>query len=698
MKEMTLAPRLLCVVLLCVGLFGCSKINERIDNVSSRVDDIENTQSGTSQGGGVQSIVFVPEYSDGNIRVNYNAEEYGSYTTEKITLRFAISPAEIAEKLAESWNSSLSLDATYTKTKAAAAGDDISIPILEASASNGKLTVIASAETIDEAFFKKELSASVRLVINLDGISKSSEYVPMIPAGDASSEHGENLNIPDIYFKAYLVDNFDVNGDGEISVGEALAVKEINVASSSLPIRSLSGIEHFTKLESLDCSGNNLPLLDLKSNAALRTLNCSDNSLTVLDLSDKLYLTDLDCSGNKINNLVLTNAGGLRNLDCSDNAIEEINLHDCQFISRLDCYNNAIKKLILDNNAELEALFIQSEAADAIVKTDMTITGVSSLESIVLSGDFTDVNVSGNNSLMSLDVTHLNSLKSLVAAGCALASIDVTNCQSLTRLNVKDNFLHEIDVRSNSSLEELNVSCNALTGLNVRNNTALKILDVSGNRDIPLVDLRNNPALEDLNASGLSLSELDLTAITQLKTLDVTDNANLKRVICLSQEWLENIMSVNDDLNLIYVDREEKIIVKGGSIEIDGLVWAKMNYGWSTGNLHGGRYTFSDSQKVCPNGWRTPTKEEFESLSANTSGGTTFKGTNGCWYSGSKFYSESVPAVFMPFIEGSTAGHYWSSTEYDSDYAYSLDFDAFEVELGDTYRLNTYSVRCVKSL
>ena len=693
MKEMTLASRLLCVTLLSVGVLGCSKIYDRIDNVSSRVDDIENSQNNE-----IQSIAFVPEFSDGIARVHYDTEENGSFTRGNITLRFAITPAEIAVKLAESWNSSLSLDATYTKTKAVAAGDDISIPILEASASNGKLTLTASAETIDEAFFKKELSASVRLVVKLDGISKSSEYVPMIPIVDSGAETGENINIPDIYFKAYLVDNFDVNGDGEISVDEALAVKEINIASSSLPIRSLSGIEHFTKLEKLDCSGNNLSEVDLKSNAALRTLNCSDNSLTALDLSDKLYLTDVDCSGNKINNLLLTNACGLRNLDCSDNDIEEINLHDGQFISRLDCYSNPIKKLVLDNNAELAHLFIQSEASDAIEETAITITGMSSLESIVLSGDFTDVNVSGNKSLMSLDVDRLSNLKSLVAAGCAFTSIDVMVCQSLTRLNVKDNFLHDIDVRNNPSLEELNVSGNALSGLNVRNNAALKTLDISGNRDISFVDLRNNHSLEDLIASSLSISELDLTAITQLKTLDVTDNAKLKRIFCPSQKWLENVMSVNDDLNLTYVDSEEKIIVKGGTIEIDGLVWAKMNVGWRTDNLYGGIYTFDDSRKVCPDGWRTPTKDEFESLSAHTSGVTIFKETSGCWYSGSKTYSESVPAVFMPYLEGSTSGHYWSSTEYDSNYAYSLDFAAFEVHVDYSYRLGTYSVRCVKSL
>ncbi|MDR0796860.1 MAG: hypothetical protein LBE79_12570, partial [Tannerella sp.] len=62
----------------------------------------------------------------------------------------------------------------------------------------------------------------------------------------------QNIPIPDANFKAYLVANFDTNGDGEISQAEAAQVKVIECTDK--PLSSLEGIEHFTALEELDCS------------------------------------------------------------------------------------------------------------------------------------------------------------------------------------------------------------------------------------------------------------------------------------------------------------------------------------------------------------------------------------------------------------------------------------------------------------
>jgi Leucine-rich repeat (LRR) protein len=86
-------------------------------------------------------------------------------------------------------------------------------------------------------------------------------------------------------------------------------------------IISLSGIEHFTALESLNCSNNELTSLDLSNNTALTTLYCSDNELTSLDLSNNITLTMLYCSNNKLTLLDVSGCSALKYICANDNCL-----------------------------------------------------------------------------------------------------------------------------------------------------------------------------------------------------------------------------------------------------------------------------------------------------------------------------------------------------------------------------------------
>ncbi|MFB0973601.1 MAG: Ig domain-containing protein, partial [Bacteroidales bacterium] len=84
------------------------------------------------------------------------------------------------------------------------------------------------------------------------------------------------INIPDANFKKYLVRNFDSNGDGEISETEASKVESISCISKD--ISSLAGIEYFTSLKYLNCSGNHLTGLDASLMADNVTLYCGNQT------------------------------------------------------------------------------------------------------------------------------------------------------------------------------------------------------------------------------------------------------------------------------------------------------------------------------------------------------------------------------------------------------------------------------------
>jgi hypothetical protein len=86
---------------------------------------------------------------------------------------------------------------------------------------------------------------------------------------------GQNVNIPDANFKAYLVWNtaINTNGDAEIQISEATAFNG-NIDCNFMNISDLTGIEDFSALTSWDCGLNFFTSLNVSSNTALTSLDC----------------------------------------------------------------------------------------------------------------------------------------------------------------------------------------------------------------------------------------------------------------------------------------------------------------------------------------------------------------------------------------------------------------------------------------
>ena len=83
------------------------------------------------------------------------------------------------------------------------------------------------------------------------------------------------VEIPDSNFKGYLLENFDSNKDGRISLSEAKKVKEMDCSGRN--IKELTGIEKFENLERLICSNNQLDELDVCYNKKISWLDCRNN-------------------------------------------------------------------------------------------------------------------------------------------------------------------------------------------------------------------------------------------------------------------------------------------------------------------------------------------------------------------------------------------------------------------------------------
>lgn len=135
------------------------------------------------------------------------------------------------------------------------------------------------------------------------------------------------IDITDSNLKAALVAGFDKNGDGEISISEAAAATSVSVAGKG--IKDLTGLEYFSNITSLDCSGNSITSVSLSGHPNLKVLNVSGNSLTDIDLSG-VSLTALNCSGNSLTSLDLSSQTSLSTLDCgSVTGLTTLDLTSC---------------------------------------------------------------------------------------------------------------------------------------------------------------------------------------------------------------------------------------------------------------------------------------------------------------------------------------------------------------------------------
>ena len=207
-------------------------------------------------------------------------------------------------------------------------------------------------------------------------------------------------NFPDPVFREY-VKRFDTDGKPGLSQEEIGAVTEISVDSSG--IKSLKGIEFFTKLTSLSCYDNLLTDLDVSQNTKLVYLHCGSNKLTSLDISSNINLETLFCFDNKLKALNTSKNTKMVMLFCGNNMLKKLDVSKNIALEQLYCFDNQLTSLNTSKNTVLRQLCCF------------------------------------NNQLTSLDVSRNNKLDSITCAGNKLTGLDISKCPILVKLvqNVK---------------------------------------------------------------------------------------------------------------------------------------------------------------------------------------------------------------------------------------------------------------------
>ncbi|MEP5338551.1 MAG: T9SS type A sorting domain-containing protein [Algibacter sp.] len=375
-------------------------------------------------------------------------------------------------------------------------------------------------------------------------------------------------------------DNFE---DALIALGHDSGTPDNFVLTSTisvltdLPINGegildLTGIEDFVALTTLDCSNNDLTVLDLSDNINLTTINCSANILPSLDVSANIVLENLDCSfqqpyddiddtkdytfdslnvnsntallalncsNNNLTTLDISNNTLLTNLDCSFNSIEALNISVNGVLTAFSCNDNELLTLNLKNgnngainpfNADVNPNLSCIEVdAIPVPATGWTIDANSNYS--LGCGTY----VPDDNFETYLE-TH-DVAGGIVPIGDAASMGDgfinnfvpTASISTVTSLNVANLTISDLTgIEDFLGLLDLNCSANALTSLDLSNNTALTTVDCSSNT-ITDLDFSLNTALTTLDCNDNNLFSLNIknVPIASFNQFDVTMNSNL---------------------------------------------------------------------------------------------------------------------------------------------------------------------------
>ena len=395
------------------------------------------------------------------------------------------------------------------------------------------------------------------------------------------NEGQEEVNFPDAKLKAYMLSNFDTNGDGKISMLEANAVTSVNC--SGLGVTDLTGLEYCFKLESLNFSNNSgITSANLSTFLNLSVLDAGLTSIMSLDVSHNPELVNLSVSACPCTTLDLShnpkletlNVGSsyLTSLDIRNNtALRELWVHYTKFSSLDLSANNSLEK-IYANNSDLTTLNLSGKT----VLKEVEMTSCTALTSLNVTGctALTKLNICNNPALASVDLTTVTNLTTLDIGNTGITTLDLSQntqlkwlsvalCGSLTSLDLSSNTKLESLTVSNSGLTTLNLSNvhQALTSLNITGCNNLSVLDV-GLTGIKSLDVSQNPALESLSISGCGCQSLNLSNNTKLETLnvgasglsslDISHNTALKNLYIHHTTFSSLNLSANNSLEKIY--------------------------------------------------------------------------------------------------------------------------------------------------
>ena len=348
-------------------------------------------------------------------------------------------------------------------------------------------------------------------------------------ASAASSTLINEETFPDPVFREYVL---KIAGSSVLTDTIARQIEVLDVSKNNIkkvlgdraPITSLMGIRYLRYVKDLNCSGQELK----------KTLNLEQNS----------RVEKLNCSGNQLTDLWFHTGSSLRYLDCSVNQFTALNLSKNPELIELSCGNNKLTALDLSANKKLQKIVAGSNKLTALDTRNLP--------------ELTYLNLWGNHDLRSIDVSKNTKLEFLSVSHGKLTSLNVSNNRKLVELYVDDNQLTALDLSSNVALEDLGVNDNPITELDLHPLSNLQELSCYKMK-LTKLDVSRCTELRRLYCNDNQIETLDLRSNKKLKTLYCQNNRlswlNLSSNTALDPRYVDcsgNVYDIKVDENLQY--------------------------------------------------------------------------------------------------------------------------------------------------
>ena len=356
-----------------------------------------------------------------------------------------------------------------------------------------------------------------------------------------SHEIGDTIYIIDDNFRNYCLSLCDSNKDGMITKTEAESVTEMVIPAE---VRSVQGIEYFTKLSSLDINESSLTILDASKNAALTYIHIP-YTLKALNVSGCMALKKIE--GTRETFLEYLNLGDTNPLYVgSSGTIDYLEIaiaHGTKFklisskLTRVRLLtNNQMSTIDVSGCVALESLHIGRTMYSASFESDYVRFSAKDCRSLsALTFE------SGYNKLTDIDVSGCSMLKTLDCSNRMLMSLNVDGCVSLTALNCAVNRLTVLNVSGCSALQTLNCYSNNLSSLNV------------GNAPLTTLKCYSN------QLTSLDVSKTNLGNSSNEYPLDCAPMETLK-TLYLKTSW--NINGITENRSSTYIPTQTEILFK----------------------------------------------------------------------------------------------------------------------------------------
>ena len=286
-------------------------------------------------------------------------------------------------------------------------------------------------------------------------------------------------------FKAYLVENFDTDGDGEISRDEAELITAIEC--EDLGLTSLEGVRNLTNLQTLHCSYNAIATLDVSGMTSLTELLCDHNLITDLNVSDCTSLSSIECNSNAIGELNLADCRNtLTTITCNENKLARLDLTNFDKLFHLNCDDNQLTELLVDGCTALTSVDCASNQLTTLDFRQTPLIG--------------EVYCS-NNKLTSVLFPENSMMGTFECGGNQLTTIDLRNCPHLASLTLAMNKLTSLSVNYLKDLTFIDCTYNSLRSLDLTNLPNMNFVHCD-NTGMEVLYLR-----DDINYGEVSVDE-----------------------------------------------------------------------------------------------------------------------------------------------------------------------------------------------